>query len=406
MTGMSLVMTGCGGPWVNKAAKDQRGGYRAHVTRRATRADVFETITFYAVGDWGAATKHRDRMAALLRADVARIGPREVRPFVLGLGDNLYPHGLPDGWPEDHVPGLIIDRAFEKVFDRVRYRNKGLTYHVVHGNHDYQGDLYLWETFVEGRYEGTYGGSRFVSYTLHHDDVVQTNSETEYEALKAAVEEGKTINLPELIPIPTDNIAIIAIDSEAIIRLYDKLGDYDEDDPPVEATLVGRQWADLRRMLDDNKDVPWIFVVGHHPIASHGVHGGHRPRPLGLHLEALFEGTKSLLGMGDMQDLGHSSYKQFADRLYRILAAAGRGVIYIAGHEHNLQFINVRSNVLQVISGAGSKLAPVSKGKDTVYKSKEPGFARFDITGDELWVELIDAHSVSKQTTYVFKIQP
>ncbi|MCH7548438.1 MAG: hypothetical protein IH969_02695 [Candidatus Krumholzibacteriota bacterium] len=61
---------------------------------------------------------------------------------------------------------------------------------------------------------------------------------------------------------------------------------------------------------------------------------------------------------------------------------------------------------MQVISGAGSKLAPVSKGKDTVYKSKEPGFARFDITGDELWVELIDAHSVSKQTTYVFKIQP
>jgi len=406
LAAVCLVIGTGGKPWINKAAKERRGGYRAHLIRSNTRADHFSVVTFYAVGDWGAESKERDRMTALLRADVARIGPREVKPFVLGLGDNLYPNGLPEGWPEDHVPGLKIDRAFQDVFDRVRYQNKGLTYHVVHGNHDYRGDILLWETFVEGRYEGTYDNSRFVSYSLHHDDIMDTNSETEYEALKQAVADGEAINRPELIPLPTDEIAIIALDTEALLHLYvDYRDNYDEENPPPSATLIGQQWNDLQRLLDANKDVSWIFVVGHHPIASHGVHGGHHPRPLGLHLEGLFEGTKSLVGLKDLQDLNHPAYKEFADRLYRILAAAGRNIIYVSGHEHSLQFLDVKSNVLQVISGSGSKLSPVSKGSDTIYKNKETGLVRFDVTGDQLWVEFIESHSVKKQQAYVFRIE-
>lgn len=392
-------------PWVSKPAKQHRSGYPAHLLPAHDRPDSSGVVTFYAIGDWGGGGSRQAAVADLLRADLRGIGRREVRPFVLGAGDNYYPDGLPEGWPKDHVLGLYLDRRFGEVYRDCIYDDRALVFHSVLGNHDHRGDIYLWETFAEGRFDGEYGNLRFVSYPLRDADVVDTNSESEYDGLLEAARAGRVLTLPEDVPLPTAKIAVIAVDTETMIRLTQASLDHRDDDTPDESTLeLERHWVDLGSLLERHQDVPWVFVVGHHPVATHGPHGGHHSRPLGLHLEALWEGARGLVGVHDIQDLSHEAYATFADRMGRALAGRRR-VVYISGHEHSLQLIWYKDRLLQVVSGAGSKLSPVGKGKDTVMKIKEPGMVRFDVVGEDLWIEFISGTSARKRQSTAFRVR-
>jgi hypothetical protein len=391
-------------PWVTKPARQHRSDYPAHLVPAYDRPDSAGVVTFYAIGDWGAGGDGQAAVADLLRADLRSIGPREVRPFVLGAGDNFYPDGLPRGWPDDHVVGLYLDRRFGDVYDDCIYDERAPTFHSVLGNHDHRGDIYLWETFAEGRFEGDYGNPRFVSYPLRDPDVNDTNSKSEYDGLLRAAKEGHDLTLPEIVPLPTAKVGVIAVDTEAMIRLTKASLEHRDAEEPDDATLeLERHWVALANLLERQKDVPWLMVLGHHPVATHGPHGGHHPRPMGLHLEALWEGTRGLFGAHDIQDLSHEAYATFADRMGRALAARHR-VVYVSGHEHSLQLIWYKDRLLQVVSGAGSKLSPVGKGKDTVMKIKELGMVRFDVVGEELWIEFIYGSSARDRQSTAFRV--
>jgi len=109
------------------------------------------------------------------------------------------------------------------------------------------------------------------------------------------------------------------------------------------------------------------------------------------------------VGVHDIQDLSHEANGTFADRMGRELSTR-QHIVYISGHEHSLQLIWYKDRLLQVVSGAGSKLSPVSKGKDTVMKVKEPGMVRFDVVGEELWIEYIYGSSARKRKSTAFRI--
>lgn len=399
-----LVATTGAKSWIHESARENRADFGAWLLPTQNRPDSAGVVTFYAIGDQGYAGEQQAAVAELLKINVGAIGAREVRPFVLGTGDNYYPNGLPWGWPKDHVPGLFLDRRFDEVYAACLHDGHGLTFHLVHGNHDYRGDVYLWETFAEGRFDGSDGTPRLVSYTLRSPNVADTNNETEYDGLRQAAENGELLSLPELVPVPTDKVAIIAIDSYVMIHLQDDARGHKDDDGPNEAAeKLEAHWAGLRLLLAENADVRWAFVVGHHPIATHGAHGGHNPRPLGLHLHGLWKKIRGVVGAHDIQDLGHSAYDAFADRLATELAVRKR-VVYVAGHEHNLQMLWYKDRLIQIVSGAGSKLTSVKQGRDTVFKAKEPGLVRFDVAGNDLWVEFIYGSSATQRKSSTFRI--
>ena len=65
-------------------------------------------------------------------------------------------------------------------------------------------------------------------------------------------------------------------------------------------------------------------------------------------------------------------------------------MIFIAGHDHSLQLNVVSDSLLQVVSGSAAKTTFVNPGEETIYSYANHGFARFDITPSEVWIEFVD----------------
>ena len=82
------------------------------------------------------------------------------------------------------------------------------------------------------------------------------------------------------------------------------------------------------------------------------------------------------------------------------------GSFYLAGHEHNLQFLEVGKNNFQIVSGSAAKLSGVTHKSDTIFSHSAYGFARFDITDEELWIEFFEVNVENEEmnSTALFKV--
>ena len=90
-----------GGSCSSVTLESRRAVFRPYVRAEdSTRADISQrpddsaVLTFYALGDWGTGDQTQRGVATTLQPDVAALGRRRTRPFVLGLGDNAYTSGL------------------------------------------------------------------------------------------------------------------------------------------------------------------------------------------------------------------------------------------------------------------------------------------------------------------------
>ncbi len=99
----------------------------------------------------------------------------------------------------------------------------------------------------------------------------------------------------------------------------------------------------------------WKFVFAHHPFVSRGHHG-------------------------DTVEL-HESW-------WPILKEC-QADIYFAGHEHHLEYRELGPNLLQVISGAGSRLRPVEKSDQTAFVESELGFVWVSVARSSVSIEYV-----------------
>ena len=98
-------------------------------------------VTFAALGDMGDGGSAQLDVAQAM----ASVCQRDGCDFVLGLGDNLYPHGV----PSVHAP------AFQDKFEHPYARFTGMDFWMILGNHD-------WKHLVTGT-------QAQIDYTLHSD---------------------------------------------------------------------------------------------------------------------------------------------------------------------------------------------------------------------------------------------
>lgn len=371
------------------------------------------TVSFYALGDWGTANTHQKVVAEILRRDLQQLKNTHASPFVLGLGDNVYPDGLPDEEFNDPQVSSMLSERFGQAYHNTKHGGQAVAFHVVPGNHDYHqtnGRLHE-ETTAEHLFNGANDSPIFKSYPIHHGEIADSNDNEEHQALKK--KDLQDIALPQSV-VDTVDLLVIALDTPLYLKLYSQ----------GKTTVIQEHWSYLRKRLQQSP-AKWKLLFGHHPVKSHGSHGGFRSLR-----EWTWTGTRdvipyflrpftflwltSLSVISDLsihsifpyrQDLNHPSYGSFAEDLREIIDAYHVD-FYVAGHDHNLQFIDLGKNSFQIISGSAGKLNSVSHDKDTIFAQEIPGFVRFDLQNTKMFVNFfaVDIESTTaKVTTFCIK---
>ena len=280
------------------------------------------------------------------------------KTIALFLGDNIYPRGL-ELPPDKKEAALNILRSqYEGL------RKNGVPVYFVPGNHD-------WDKSGPAGYKKMMETNTFINAQL--DSLLQ-------------VIPGDACPGPYELPV-TDNLVIVAMDSEWWLYPYNKQSDKSDCPCKTKRDVLGM----LNDIVQRNRNKTIIFAT-HHPFNSYGTHGGYYT--FKEHLFPLTDLNKNLYiplpVIGSLypilrktfppaEDLGNVLYKDMKQSVDDILKTHPN-VIHVAGHEHTLQLI--QGDILQVVSGAGCKETPVKKGKGSLYAADSSGYVLADVLKD------------------------
>lgn len=323
--------------------------------------------TLFAIGDCGELPDEGNQAVYdVLANDLVAAGANSA---VFYLGDNVYPDGLPKKDAKDREEGEAILRAQLDIA-----RDFPGRVFMVPGNHD-------WNHWSSGGRKAVQRQEEFVE-----DYVKKGNSYRPDDGC----------GTPDMVKLAGD-VVLIFLDSQWWLH------DQDEEKGMNKGCDV-KSRAHYLEVFEDivlqnrNKQ---LVVVMHHPLHSNGNHGGY----FGLS-QHLFPFTQinhdawvplPLLGSvvpiyrkfrGSVQDLPHPLYQELIDRLAQILAPYN-DVIFLAGHEHGLQYHPVNGHHY-VVSGSGAKTEYLRSGKTAEYAREAHGYVRIFCYADgQVWLESI-----------------
>ena len=277
---------------------------------------------------------------------------------IIYLGDNLYMTGLPDESYKDYdVRKAVLDTQVNIA------KNTPAKVFFIPGNHD-------WNRGHEGGYEAIVRQQRYI------DSLGDRNvSYYPKDGCPGPVE----INL-------SPDVVLLIIDSQWWIHNFDKPG-IESDCPYKTKDEVMNQVDDI---LSRNAKKLVIFAC-HHPFKSFGVHGGYFT--LKQHIFPFTEVSPKMYiplpGLGSIypiargvfgtpQDIKHPNYQNLISEVQKVVKKYPN-VVFVAGHEHNLQLIK-DSTYNYIVSGSGTKRTRVSGNKKQLFGAAENGFATLEIS--------------------------
>ena len=282
----------------------------------------------------------------------------DKKTTVLYLGDNLYTTGLPD---EQY---LNYDIRKSVLDTQIAIANgTDAKVYFIPGNHDWdRGGKGGWEAIIrQQQYIDSKGGKNVKFYP----------------------EDG--CGGPVEIQLSNDAVLVI-FDSQWWIHPYDKPGI--ESDCPYKTKLeVLSQMEDI--LSKNSKKL--VILACHHPFKSYGIHGGYftlkqhifpfteiKPNlyiPLPV-IGSVYPIARGVFGIPE--DLSHPAYANMIHDVQKV-AKTHQNVIFVSGHEHNLQYIK-DSSYNYIISGSGTKHTRVSPNKNAPFTSALNGYAVLDIS--------------------------
>lgn len=313
--------------------------------------------SLFLVGDAGAPASDDPVLAALGRA----LGAAPERSSVVFLGDNIYPAGIPDpsdpGYPE-------AQRRLAAQVDAVV--GSGAAIYFVPGNHD-------WARHAKSGWQAV---------------IRQTALLDSLSGGRASLLPGNGCPGPVVREVP--GFRLVTLDSQWWLHKGPRPTTPDDGCPTWDSTGVATA---LREAVTGHE---WdAVVVAHHPLDSHGEHGGRFPWtdhifPL-RHLKSWLWLPLPVIGTAypiarrsgiSPQDQSHG-----LNRRYRktVEAAMPSGVLaYAAGHEHSIQVLDQPPFAVEIISGTGyvDHVDHVGRADDTRYATATGGFVRLDRLAD------------------------
>ncbi len=328
--------------------------------RDSTRKPAYSV---FLLGDAGApVTEGDDPNLSALRNQMQKAGGHSA---IVYLGDNIYQRGLPD--PDD--PGR--KEAEAKIIAQLKilenYPGRPV---FIPGNHD-------WDRMGRNGWRYVLNEAEFISQYLQQENVFLPQG-----------------GCPGPVELPlTDKLTLVLIDTQWPLHAWDR--------PGPESDCEAKDLTDMLVLLDDiierniNKRV---IVAGHHPMYTHGPHGGYYTWK--NHLFPFLEIQPKLyiplpgLGsiyplyrkiIGSRQDMAHPLNRQMRDGITGILRQHPN-VVYVNGHEHALEHI-VQDSISYITSGSGCKITPVRPRRHGLFAADKVGFGRIDYySNGEAWL--------------------
>ncbi len=330
------------------------------------------------IGDAGEINSHQQ---SVIGAAAAFVLP--AKTTVLYLGDNIYPRGMDlPGGKQEALTGQILKSQFSPM------RAKNASVYFVPGNHD-------WDKM----------GPNGLAKIKAESNFLEAQGDSLLHLLPANGCPG-----PVAIDL-TDSLTIIAFDSEWWLFPFSTYN------PSAECgCTTKKEFSEkLQELLYENRHKV-VLLASHHPFQSYGEHGG--VFSLKENIFPLTAVNKNLWlplpvvgslypilrrALPNPEDIGHPLYKGMISTIEG--ASAGfPNLIYIAGHDHGLQFI--KDEQIQVVSGGGSKGSRVKKGRHSLFASKHGGFVVADfLAGNSIRFTYFTLDTGKAQASFSY-IQP
>lgn len=321
------------------------------------------SFTLYMIGDCGKSYPGKpSETFAALADDLKQAGPNSA---VIYLGDNIYDFGLP---ADSHPDRKEMERRMTVQLEPTQgFAGKVI---VIPGNHD-------WDM----------GGRDGYAARLREEAFVEKH-----------LDQGNTFHPDQGCPGPneialTDSITLLIYDSQWWLHPHTKPGKDEGCASGTDQEFLAAMAAALERNRGKQ-----VIVAAHHPLHSYGAHGGHyHPK---FHLFPMLMFSKKLwiplpvLGTaavwyrkfhGSIQDLPHPRYRDMKEGL-EALFQQYPGLIYISGHDHNLQYLPVDGRHY-IVSGSGSKSQYVGHGKRAQFTDASLGYGRLVFEGGRCRLE-------------------
>jgi len=280
--------------------------------------------------------------------------------ILLFLGDNVYPKGIPskkEKGTKKAKKTLNLQLEAAKNFPGKVY--------FVPGNHD-------WYSGIKG---------------------LERQEKMVVEAL------GKNTFLPEdgcgikRVNI-NDDLVVIFVDSYWYITNWNKHPTINDDcEIKTREAFLDEFRSEIKKARGKT-----TLVAIHHPMYSNGPHNGRygikehlKPVPV---LGTIKNAIRTTSGVANA-DMSNPFYNDLRKNL---IAAAqqNENVIFVSGHEHSMQYIE-EDNLVQIVSGSGSKVTPVRMRNANSYGHGVPGYAILNIHNNQA----VDVQFVNAETQEV-----
>jgi hypothetical protein len=319
--------------------------------------------SLYLLGDAGDPAPGGEPVLAALRTALENGAHRTV----VFLGDNIYPRGLP---PAGDLVRADAERRISAQIETVR--STGASSLFIPGNHDW-----VYQT-----------GGDPVTLRRQQDWVLEKGG-PDADWLPRDACPGPALRDVDA------RFRLVVIDTEWWLSSNHGLKDPGEHcsarDPAAFLDALGHA-------ITDAGNLP-VLVLGHHPLQTGGVHGGHFPFvqhifPLrALHptlwiplpvIGSLYPAVRAA-GVSN-QDLSGSRYRRMRAALDSVFRAHPP-LIYAAGHDHNLQVLDggsAHGAWRLLVSGSGSfaHAEPVARIGSTRFASGRAGWIQVDFHAD------------------------
>ncbi|PHS09209.1 MAG: phosphoesterase [Kordia sp.] len=329
---------------------------------------------FYFIGDAGNAELNESTLPLLSLQKKLQEAP--VNSSVIYLGDNVYQHGLLKKDTEGY--DLAAHRLQTQVDAVKGYKGRTI---FIPGNHDYH----------SGGIKGLKRQEKYIEDLLGKGSFLPEN--------------GCPITKVKV----SDEVVLLVIDTQWYLENWD-------DNPTIndDCDIKTRKdfFLEFESLIKKNRNKTTIVAL-HHPLYTDGAHGGHFSAKQHISPNNRFPlpviGTIGNFirktGGVSPQDTQNKNYRYLINRMTTMAQETER-VIFASGHEHSLQYIE-KNNIVQLVSGSGSKVSGVKKSRESNYAFATLGYVVLDVfTDGTTQVKYIQTNIDTDKTIFSKEIYP